>query len=148
MPRIDPITGCSVMTNQEFWEAEAQREGREAHELQQDFFDEMDKEITEQENVLRNPAEALKFLDSLVKNWNDGIDEVDRDIFVPGGLVMVESIEEVKICQSFRSSSAHMVARVLFSDGIVRKVRATSSYYDGSFYEPPDYDLNLEVLEK
>jgi hypothetical protein len=31
MPKIDPTTGCVVMTDGEFWVAEARREGRQPH---------------------------------------------------------------------------------------------------------------------
>ena len=45
MPKIDPITGCTVMTIPEFWAAEAQSEGqgRSGADLAQDFAMEMEE---------------------------------------------------------------------------------------------------------
>lgn len=71
MPRIDPITGVSVMTLPEFFNAEAEHEGkgRSGGDVMAEMFDEMDQEMAQQLKRLLTPEGALEELKRAVGWW-------------------------------------------------------------------------------
>jgi hypothetical protein len=77
MPRIDPVTGCTVMTHAEFWQDQAEREGqgRAPWELIDDFYAEIDRDHQDQAKRNRDPDVALSILaeaqQHLVRSWTE-----------------------------------------------------------------------------
>ena len=140
MPKIDKRTGCSVMTTSEFWSSEAEQEGkgRNGSDLMLEFLDDMDNEIRNEENKLRNPNEALTMLQGVVKEWND-YGDVD---YVPNPEQVLEVLE-VRINTNFKCDKTYLKARVC-SGNQVGILTVSQSSYAGSWSEPPDYELNVE----
>ena len=62
MPRIDPITGCEVMTFGEFLNAEGARDGKTGDEVFEDIMTEMNRANQLERERLMNPAVALEIL--------------------------------------------------------------------------------------
>jgi hypothetical protein len=88
MPKIDPITGCTVLT---FFEAmhdigQSSDPPKEAHEVAAEIFDEFDKDDRRIENEYKDPANALK----LVLDHIAGFDPDDDPEFVPPAPVEIE----------------------------------------------------------
>jgi hypothetical protein len=140
MPKIDPHTGCVVMTQAEFWSSEAKREGkgRQGSDLYEEFVDDMDDDLKAEEGRLRDPKLALDYLMSTVKQWNESDPEMDQ---VP---VPTEVLEVVtaKITQNFRQSGIYLVARVRSND-LEGTLEVSETSYSGSWDEPPDHEENV-----
>ena len=66
MPRIDPITGCSVMTFPEFIHGEAEREGKEPHEIMDEIYQSIEDDNEKMRQEYRK--DALKYLQEEAKN--------------------------------------------------------------------------------
>lgn len=137
MPKIDPITGCSVMTMTEFWAAEAQKEGIDVAEVMEDFHNDMaaDEEKTRQ-GMLKDFSGALE---KLKEYYNPEYDD--------SGLVPVEVLEitDADCSYGYSKSKSSFVAKVQFQDQ-VRNVQYSEVSYNGSFYEPPDFEANCVIL--
>ena len=139
MSKIDPITGCSVMTIGEFWASEAKKEGKEVAEVMCDFYDDMaaEEEVYRQE-ILSDLSGAL---DKLKEYYNPEYDD--------SGLVPVEVLEisDADTCFGYRKSTSSFTAKVRFADKI-RTVCYSEADYSGSFYEPPDFEANCKVISE
>ena len=164
MPRTDPITGCQVMTQAEFWVSEAKHEGkgREPWELQSEMFQEMaDDEERTRQKMLEDTEGAYR---DLIRYWNDiREDQVSAmkewGTPVPVQLMLdktdefgwykprrVIEIVHADYSGGFNQTSGRVVMRVLFSGGRIRLVSHDYWSSSGSFYEPPDGEDNVMVL--
>lgn len=141
MPKIDPVTGCTVMTMSEFWRSEAQAEGsgRDGADLADDFYADMGAEAERETERMRDPVEALRAL----KAYDDQEEPEHR---LGGGIVSVRRVLHADFTQSARSSEGGIVAEVECSDGSARFVRWGFSSWDGSRMEPPEYDESLDEI--
>jgi hypothetical protein len=145
MPKIDPHTGCTVMTMAEFWAAEAKREGkgRCGWELAEDMYADMERETREHEARLKaDPSSLLKDLrDYYVPDgswdWPDGEDPG----WTPEEILSAESVE---LSDGFKESSMNASLVVRCSDGKVRRLKVATRSFSGSWDEPPDHDVNVE----
>ena len=143
MPKKDPVTGCTVMTMGEFFQSEADREGkgRSGAEVMSDMFDEIEQSYRDEEKRWRdNPADLLEHLQKEVQDFNSA-DPDEPQLPVPTTIV---EILEVKVDGSFRTSK--FMARVCctkpdVSTGILN---FSSCQYSGSMAEPPDYECDLK----
>jgi len=147
MPRKDPETGCIVMTEGEFWQHEADSEGRgrDAADLREDFYADISASMREDEDRIKNnPAEMLDAIKNyckiLVDDWNyDGC--AGEKPPVP---TKINSITLVNVNYNFKGSRTHVEGTAECDDGVVRNFKFTASYYDGSMHEPPDAEEWLE----
>ena len=138
MPRRDPITGCEVMTLGEFWADEAEREGqgRSGGELAAEFYDDLNAEMERQKNIIRTDLEETRtILQTAIKEWNEADPEAEP---VPE-IVRVLEVLEVML----KVKELDITAKCLTTDGRTIKVRLTEWREPGSFYSPPDYDVNI-----
>lgn len=136
------------MTHAEFWaaEAEAEGKGRSGGELMADMFDDIEAEYAKASADLKNdPDTILKTMRSWYIPEDDSWswDEGDEPEWVPEAIV---EVEEAEVGGDFGGSGWMAVAKVRCSDSEVRRLKVTENTTHGSFYEPPDYDLNVEVL--
>lgn len=171
MPRIDPITGCSVMTFPEFICGEAEREGKEPHEIMDDIV----KTIEDDNEKMRQEyrTNALKYLQEEAKEqlycWtedskhNGKVDEYNRfdfktDQYIhetrvydagprPPQPIELIKVIEVGFKQTFKSSSSKIVAKCKADDGKEYIYNLCRSDWAGSFYEPPDCDVQFNWEE-
>lgn len=143
MPRKDPITGCNVMTQAEFFASEAARNGTTASEEFEAFYTDIEKMRAECEKntqaTLADPTKALAILLEGIKWSNEGLDEVDQLTPLPTKVVRTFDIES---SEGLRDSILRFKAEV--SDG--RILQYSSSHSSGSFYEPPDGETIVEVV--
>lgn len=151
MPRIDPITGCPVMTTGEFWNEEAQREGqgRSGGDLMGDFYDELAQDEARREQEMRNNPEALlAMVNEAAKAWCDGVDPEDLDgVCFPGNFVRVVDVLEAKVSDGMRQSSTSVTAKYEMGDGRTRTIQYSEWYSGGSFYEPPESESEFKILD-
>jgi len=143
MPRVDAITGCTVMTMGEFWQGEAAREGkgRAPADLMHEMYAEIDDSDAKEAARLRDPGTALALLREKIAEWN----EVDPD-FTPYPLpVKVESVESVIIGHRRGGDTLELVATYRAGNHTRFRVHLSEASYAGSFYEPPDYEINIVV---
>ena len=139
MPKMDPISGCSVMTVGEFWASEAKKEGKEVAEVMGDFYEDMAaEEESYRQEILSDLPGALE---KLKEYYNP---EYDDSGWVP---VEVLAITDADTCFGYRKSSSSFTARVRFEDKI-RTVCYSEVDYSGSFYEPPDFEANCKVISE
>lgn len=138
MPRIDPITGVSVMTWAEFVNAEATRENKEPHEWLNDLHEQLEEQRQEDIRQLREGALAfMRRLDEYDDEAIYGIDEV------------LEIIEVTTSSALARDSAQSVTARVRCKDGSILVLKAWEWHSSGNFYEPPDWDGDItEVREE
>lgn len=146
MPRIDPISGCTVMTHQEFWAAEAATEGkgRTASDLMADFFNELDAANAVQADRYRTDlAWTTEQLRAAIADYNDGVDPGEE---LPS-LVRVLEVLEADVQDGVRSSSLFIRVRALRAaspEPIEDILDYTDVATSGSRMEPPDRESSLE----
>lgn len=142
MPRKDPITGVMVMTMGEFFNAEADREGkgRSGSEVMMDMFDEIEQSYRAEEKSWRNdPAGLLEKLQQEIKEYN-AADPESEQYPIPASIV---EILELKVDGSFKTSTFSVRARCTRDDGTTGILIFSSSQYSGSMIDPPDYDCDI-----
>lgn len=140
MPYIHPDLGVSCMTMGEFWASEAKKEGREAHELMDDFYSEMvAEEQRSKQHVMKDKIGALEML----KSYYDP--EYGDIHFTP---VEILSIISADVRINMRSNTTTFTAEVKCSDGNVRTLEYTETQYAGSYMEPPDFDCNCRIVKE
>lgn len=171
MPRKDPITGCNVMTLPEFIQGEAVREGKEPHEIMDEIFNVIEDDNEKIRKDYR--INALKYLQEEAKEllycWtedsksNGQVMEYNRfdfktDQYVtdrrvydagprpPQPVKLVEVIT-ADFSQNFRSSKSKIVAKCEADDGKLYQYTLCRGDSSGSFYEPPDSDIDLQWEE-
>lgn len=144
MPRIDPITGCTVQTLGECFAdmAEREGEGRTGADVMNEMLADFDREMRAEERALRKPAVALARLRAAVEDWNAYVEEPSERIPLP---VRVKRVFCAKIGASpFRGgSSERLTALCLMPDGRRGVLTFWSWSTPGSFYEPPDGESNV-----
>lgn len=157
MPRKDPITGVQVMTSAEFWEMEADREGkgRMPGEVMMDFYLEWENEIEkEKANFMADPNRYL--LPGLQQMIDEDIAYNIRDVLVdedeledtqklyPVNRILL--VGDLEYRQTFKETNLNYRAQVECKDGEIRWVRVHTWDYSGDFYNPPDSEVEIEFL--
>lgn len=152
MPRKDPITGCMVMTMPEFFEHEAESEGRgrSGGDLMADMFEEMaNEEQALASEIASRPIEVLWAIREAMycpdclrgAPCRDGC--FDLYAIEPLG---IHEVVEVDVGVSIGGPSRDKYeAIVVWSDGTKRRTRVVVERFSGSFYEPPWEDVDLDV---
>ena len=140
MPRKDPITGCEVMTELEFWTLEAKNEGkgREPWELVQEMSDELDAECRREEEKFKDPGVVLGLLAACIAELNGC--EPEDPIPMP---VAVVSVLEVHVTQSLREDAVKLRAVCHRTDGSEGVVNYSRWYWSGTRLEPPEGDCEV-----
>lgn len=140
MPKIDKITGCSVMTESEFWQKEADVEGhgRSAGDLRDEFFDEMEKDRIKEEKRLRDPKVALDYF----KNARY-FDEADLENSDPE-IEEILKVHEGHYSFNFKESKISISAALLLKDKKVVNATYHCWYTSGSMIDPPDGEEFIE----
>lgn len=136
------------MTQREFWDAEAKSEGqgRHGYELAAEMLDDIQNEYDrEARNMKDDPTEILRVLRSYYVPEDDSWewDEGDEPAWVPESIIEVGSVE---VGGGFKSGGWKAVVEARCSDGETRRLKIVYSQDNGSFYEPPSDDLQVEVL--
>jgi hypothetical protein len=139
MPKIDPITGCTVMTQAEFWTGEAEREGkgRTAGEVATDFWQEIADDSERVAAEWRKPEVALGLIQ---KARCDDPENPDPEV------VEVVEVVESTFSQNTRSSEGSLLARVKTRGGTEIKVRYNVWSDSGTRLDPPDHEEYIEVV--
>lgn len=146
MPRIDPISGCTMMTHQEFWTAEAASEGkgRTASDLMADFINELDAaNATQADRYRTDLAWTTEQLQAAIADYNDGVDPIEE---LPS-LVRVLEVLEADVQDGVRSSSLFLRVRALRAaspEPIEDVLDYTDVATSGSRMEPPDRESSFE----
>lgn len=138
MPKIDPETGCEVMTFFEFLGAEAKREGKDPADIMDEIAQATAEDNANQEEFYRQPEEALKVLKEWVEEdeqWED-----DPDMHKPEEVL---EILDVRYGGGYSGSKLFILARTRCSDGKERIAEYHYQYWSGSRMEPPDEDGEL-----
>ena len=154
MPKIDPVTGCEVMTLPEFFNAEAQYEGkgRTGAEVMEETMTSIHDAFAEDnahiEADYRDPAKALAILQKLageeVRQWFKYEHNRDsEDLARPPYPLEVLAVTHAEHSQTLSDSNGKFTARVRCDDGSIRNVSYEFYYYSGTRLDPPDSDESL-----
>lgn len=147
MPRIDPVTGCSVMTFGEFIQGEAEREGKIPAQIMEDIFGRMEEDDRRIVNEWKDPAKALEILvkecqmyrqewTDTKKSYEDSGEEFTET--APEMPVQILEVLDAHHRQGLRSSDGGFTALCRCDDGVDRYF-VYSTYYDsGSRLDPPE----------
>jgi len=154
MPRTDPITGCQVMTNAEFWQSEADLEGkgRTAGEVMSDFMEDVANENEREAERNRDPELALNHLreaaDEDLAAWLEWRETDTSNEPAPPIPERVIEVIESEYNSGFKTTTMKLSAIVMCDDGQKRKATLNYSSYSGDFYEPPsdDWELTWEEI--
>lgn len=145
MPKKDSITGCMVMTTGEFFQSEAEHEGkgRSGGELMSETLDEIAGSYEEEEKRWKeNLSDTLSFLQKAVEEYN-GFDP-DPDFPPLAKPVSIEEVLDVQVGGSFRTSTLLIKARAKKEDSSEGTIVYKSWHSSGSYYEPPDGDVSIK----
>jgi hypothetical protein len=148
---MDPVTGCMVLTTSEFFEQEAEREGRGrcGAELMCEMFDEMEEENERMTQEMRNDPEAAL---QLIKNYLDGDSkECQRDAedtygFSGKHIKKVIEFLDARYDGSLRGTDCCMVVKLKMTDGSTRTVEYSEWNDYGTRLDPPDGGTDLAVV--
>ena len=129
----------------EFWQAEADRNGTTAAEELQSFYAEEEQARLADEARLREPENALKFLNDEIETNNKGFDveNDDPECWVEP-VERVLEVLEVEVGWSFKTNHTMVRARAVGKSGLTGEIRCCVDNYAGSFYEPPSGETNAE----
>ena len=141
MPKIDPITGCSVLTLPEFVAQEAKKEGKEPHEFMEEFYQEIESDQRSEETRLKTDLDGALTL--LLEDVG-----VAPEYYVTFKPEKVIEVCDAKVNYRYSSNQTMVIARVACSDGNERFATCTVSSSSGSFYGPPDYECLVEWREE
>ncbi|MFW5871508.1 MAG: hypothetical protein ACOCUT_00225 [bacterium] len=165
MPKIDPITGCEVMSLLEFCEQEGERKGQTADEYMSDIFEDMAKEANKEaerwlepemrEEVLQElrNAVALELREWKSCYWSDiednnpnGMDDWPK----PPIPIKIIDMEDSQSSYGMRTNNSMLKGLCKCKDGKVRRFTYKYWTYSGDFYEPPseDWELNWEEMKE
>lgn len=138
MPYKHPIYGVECLSVNEFWKMEAERSGVDASDLIGEFV----RDIQHEEDVERQRIENDKdgALKSILDYYNADPEEIT---FLP---VTVLKVFDVHVSIGMNKNTTSFCADVICDDGKTRTVKYTECSYGGSFYEPPDFECDCEVL--
>lgn len=132
MPKKDPMTGCQVMTLEEF----AASEETTVSELLTPMFEEFDRESKEREDAIRRDPIAF-FLDALHAY---PVDE-EPPPFVSGEVI------SASVSYGYSKSSERATMRLLDARGAPWTVEVAFMRWDGGRWEPPDEDIQIDWKE-
>lgn len=149
MPRKDPVTGVPVMTQAEFWAAEAEREGkgRQGFELMADMYAEIEADNEREANRLREPEAALELVKDFLDGYEDPYDCRCDYGFASEDVGSVIEVTDSEVGGSFGGGSAKLRIKLQLKDGSTRTVEWSDWYSSGSRLEPPDGDTSMTVVE-
>lgn len=152
MPRKDPITGCMVMTMPEFFDREAEHEGRgrSGADLMGEMFEEIAAEEAEvSAQIASRPVEVLRGIREAMycpdcRRGKPCFDPCfDQYNIEPVGIHWVLSVD---VGAALGGPSGEVYeAIVVWSDGTKRYTQVTVERFNGSFYEPPWEDVDMSV---
>jgi hypothetical protein len=149
--KIDPHTGCEVLTTMGFFQkiADEEGEGKSGGELFTEMMEEIDADMrAEEQRIERDKDAALKTICDAIKEVDDEDSHGDPFElgFKPEDIVEVLEVKAA-VGGGFRDSSTRMDVRLMLVDGTTRVVRYESWYSSGSWSEPPDGETNITVIE-
>jgi len=156
--KIDPITGCRVLTTAGFFMSEADRNGTTPAEEVESFVSDIEREQAIEDRRYRDPAEVKDMINHEIREirrymWAEvkmltrnghTLDAEDLAMcFIP----YVDRILEIDEADAPRIMSRRAETRILAiarrSDGEVDVVEMTGDSYGGSFYEPPSNEVDV-----
>lgn len=137
MPRKDSVTGCMVMTESEFWKAEAEKTGFEPWMLRENFNNEMREAEMMEERRLRNIKDAWEFIKPCLQGWED-----DR---IP---VEVVKVDRVNVHFTVKSASTEVLVYAKDSKNEVNKLRVSMKSWSGTMLDPPEEEVEVEWMEE
>ena len=138
MPYNHNVLGVSCMTTSEFWKSESEREGIDASDLMEDFYQSLAQEEKDSANqILQNKDQVLEMLKQYYEADPDTIE------FLP---VEVLEVRDAVVRISSRSNSTSFICRVNCNDSKVRWLKYTETHYSGSYMDPPDFDCSCEEI--
>jgi len=138
LPRIDPITGVSVMTEGEFWEAEGKIKGTSASEEREKFYNEIAEDSLKVASDFKNEMSS-----DLSKALEYIISGDDYELNITKVLEIIDTSSE----GFFREGKLILKAKVELSDGSQVLVKTTHTSYSGDFYEPPSDEIFTELIK-
>jgi hypothetical protein len=140
MPRKDPMTGVPVMTTMEFFQRQAEDEGkgRTAGDVMSDFLTDFENERRNEEQRLRTPKEMEHLLKDLIKEEN----EYNTEYQLPLDFKVLEVLE-LKYKQTFRDSSIKALVKVKRGKLKEFNVYLSTWHSFGTMWEPPDSETDI-----
>lgn len=144
MPKIDPMTGCEVLTLGEFLAEEAAHEGkgRSGGELLAEMFTEIDNDARREEEYLRDPVKLLPRLLEAVTEERDALQGED-DAVLPPIPRRVLRVLSASVRFGTSKSEEHVACEAEVEDGSVWFFAIDHRSWAGSRMEPPDADTQL-----
>jgi hypothetical protein len=139
MPRIDPNTGCEVLTTPEVIASMAEHDGVAPEEIWEDIYTALEEDSRITEQMLRDQALHI------IVTTNDQQREWIEDE-LPHPVALVEVLE-VHANTTMRGSQSMLKARVRCEDGIERIATYTAWDDPGTYYDPPEYEETVEWEE-
>jgi len=151
MPKIDPITGCEVMTFWEFLGSEADREGKDPGDILDEINCQTDEDNRRMSEFNRKPEVALQALTEYsnmeYEEWQSctaiDIKEGTGPDPEPNRPEKVLEVLEADSQNSYSGSKTFILARVRCMDEVERIAEFHYQYWSGSRMEPPEEDGEL-----
>lgn len=144
MPKIDPVTGCEVLTLGEFLAEEAAHEGagRSGGELLAEVFQEIDNDARREEENLRDCGKLLpRLLEAVVEEREALAGEEGAEL--PPIPCEVLRVLSASVHLGMSRSEEHVSCEARVEDGSVWFFAIDHRSWAGTRMEPPDYDAQL-----
>jgi len=129
--------GCTCMTMPEFLAKEGQRVGKSGGQVLSEIMDDMDSDDRRQEEYFKTHPDNM--LDEILKCYDN---EADQPL--PPKPVAVLEVLDIRFDSKMRANSSLAFLKVEFDNEETRTVRYATSHWDGSFYDPPEEDYEVD----
>lgn len=149
MPKIDRVTGVPVMTHEEFWQKEAEQEGkgRTGADLALELYSDMAAEIEQERLTYFELPVATKFMQGLAHtSYYDNYDGEDESSPFPDPLVLTKVLE-VTYKAGFSKQELTIIAEAIKVDGSTGKLKGHTADWNGTRLDPPEHEENIEWVK-
>jgi hypothetical protein len=138
MSKIDPFTGCQVMTQMDFFHQEDIYDGKEPGTSLQEYYHDVNEACDYEEKKFQDYNYALNYLREAVEEYNG----YDPDITIPMP-IEVKNIIHVNVSMGMKKDSTSLEAEAIDENGKLGVIQLDCNSWSGSVWEPPDYELNV-----
>lgn len=139
MSKKDPRTGCPVMTTKEFFQMEAEKEGkgRTDYEVMLDVINDMEADEADMVNFMSVPENACKAICDAIDEQAPHIEDV---VEKPAKVLKVLYC---RYSHSMHGYYTNMRVEAERPDGTIGHIVLDDSYDSGSYDEPPYSETNV-----
>ena len=144
--KIDPITGCEVLTTKGLLDSMADKEGKTGAELMTEMFEDMEQSRQNEEQELSMPGNIKEYVNQFIIDNNDWNND-EPEYCYEYQITEVTKVESCTFDSNYGGSELKVTFIAKCSDNKVRKLLFNDWQDFGSYWDPPCQETVLEEIE-